>query len=397
LPFRFALRGSPVILRPLSENAPPDRAIVLVVEDDAASRNFVRAALKAEGYEVVVAASGEEAIVAFAEQVPDCILLDVRMPGMDGFATCERIRALPEGADVPVVFLTAHRDIDTFDRALRAGGDDFLTKPIRPTELAIRVQIAVKLRRTSAELREHYTLLRGHRDELLRLQLQKEQLTAYVVHDLKNPLNAINLHAQLLARNRNLPETARPSLQQIRDEVQAIMRLLHNLLDIQKSEEGRLAPRRERIELRVLAGQVFEPFELRAQSKHVKLAAEIAADCIMADADLIRRVLENLVDNALRYTPEESRVVLAARPLEAHVEISVADQGPGIAEALREKVFDRYVQLESHADSSRAGRGLGLAFCKLAVEAHGGTISLEQGDPGSVFRVRLPLMADDAA
>ena len=128
------------------------------------------------------------------------MLLDVRMPGMDGFAVCERIRALPHGPETPIVFLTALRDIDTFDQALRAGGDDFLTKPIRPTELGVRVDAALKLRRMSVEIRAHYDRIRQQRDELMRLQLQKERLTAFLVHDLKNPINAMDLHAQVLLR-----------------------------------------------------------------------------------------------------------------------------------------------------------------------------------------------------
>src|SRR5262249_34077284 len=142
--------------------------------------------------------------------------LDVRMPGMDGFVVCQRLRALPRGAETPVVFLTALRDVDTFDRALRSGGDDFLTKPVRPTELVIRVQSALKLRQLRSELREHYDLLKHQRDDLLRLQLQKERLMAFVVHDLKNPVNAMDLHAQLLVRDKSLTPEARGSAALIR-------------------------------------------------------------------------------------------------------------------------------------------------------------------------------------
>ncbi len=138
---------------------------------------------------------GEEAVALVEREGPDCIVLDVRMPGTDGFAACKRIRALPRATETPVIFLTALRDVETFDGALRAGGDDFLTKPVRPTELVIRVQSALKLRRLSAELRGHYDLLKEQRDRMVRLQLQKERLMAFVVHDLKNPLNTIDLYA----------------------------------------------------------------------------------------------------------------------------------------------------------------------------------------------------------
>jgi two-component system sensor histidine kinase/response regulator len=139
----------------------------------------------------------------------------------------------PGGAGTPVLFLTALRDVDTFDRALRAGGDDFLTKPVRPTELVVRVQSALKLRRMSEELREHYELLKRQRDDLLRLQLQKERLTAFVVHDLKNPVNSMDLHAQVLLREKGLPATARDSATQIRTEARQLTRMILNLLDRQ--------------------------------------------------------------------------------------------------------------------------------------------------------------------
>ena len=134
----------------MADNAETPRATVLVVDDNDANRSLARHTLEDEGYRVLEASAGEEALAIVEREAPDCILLDVRMPGMDGFAVCERIRALPRGAETPVVFLTALRDVETFDHALRAGGDDFLTKPVRPTELVIRVQSALKLRRLSA-------------------------------------------------------------------------------------------------------------------------------------------------------------------------------------------------------------------------------------------------------
>src|SRR3954470_21490428 len=133
------------------EQSPPK---ILVVDDNAQNRALAQATLEDEGYEVILAETGEAGVQAVQEQRPDCVLLDVRMPGMDGFAVCARIRALPEARETPVVFLTALRAVDTFDQALRAGGDDFLTKPVRPTELVLRIQAALKLRRMNAELRE---------------------------------------------------------------------------------------------------------------------------------------------------------------------------------------------------------------------------------------------------
>ena len=231
--------------------------LILVVDDNAANRDLARATLEDEGFRVITEAGGEAGLSAFIASAPDCVLLDVRMPNMDGFTACQRIRALPQGHEVPVIFLTALRDIDTFDQALRAGGDDFLTKPVRPTELVVRVQTALKLRQARVDLRGHYELLKQQRDDLLRLQLQKERLMAFVVHDLKNPVNTMDLHAQLLDRTPGLPPSARESVTQIRYEARQLSRLIMNLLDISKGEEGKLVPHKAPVDLTSLVGEVL--------------------------------------------------------------------------------------------------------------------------------------------
>ncbi|WP_437658680.1 hybrid sensor histidine kinase/response regulator [Sorangium sp. So ce1182] len=367
------------------------RSKVLVVDDNEQNRALAQATLEDDGYEVVLAVTGEEAIREFERHRPDCVLLDVRMPGMDGFAVCARIRDLPGGATAPIVFLTALRDVDTFDSALRAGGDDFLTKPVRPSELLARVQAALRVRRLGAELREHVELVKQQRDALMRLQLQKEQLTAFVVHDLKNPVSSMDLHAQYLLRDRALPEAARDSARHIRDQARSLLRLIYNLLDISKSEEGRLAPERARVDLRALVLEVFAALDLRASSRSVSLREAIDAPAVQADPDLLRRTIENLLENAIHHAPVGSAVAVSAAEDGAAVELRVADSGPGVPAEMRARVFDRFVQLGGDADDlHRAGRGLGLAFCKMAVEAHGGRIWVEDNAPGAIFCVRLP-------
>lgn len=365
---------------------------VLVIDDNAENRALAQAALDDEGYRVVLAATGEQGLAAFAADRPDCVLLDVRMPGMDGFAVCARIRELPGGVETPILFLTALRDLDTFDRALRAGGDDFLTKPVRPTELLVRVQAALKLRRMSADLREHYELVKRQRDDLMRLTLQKERLTAFVIHDLKNPVNSMDLHAQLLLRNPQLPSSARHSVERIREEARSLLRLLLNLLDISKSEEGQLCARKTAIDLDALVREAMETLEARAAASSVRMvrAVEVPGP-VHADADLLRRVLENLLDNAVRHAPEGSTVSVSASRRDGEVMLRVVDAGPGIAPALREKIFERFVQLE-HGERVvvRGSRGLGLTFCRSAIEAHRGSIKVEEANPGAVFSMRFP-------
>jgi signal transduction histidine kinase len=367
------------------------KARILVVDDNQQNRALAQATLEEEGYEVVLAAGGEDGLRAFEATPPDCVLLDVRMPGLDGFAVCTRIRALPRGGDTPIVFLTAQRDLDTFDAALRAGGDDFLTKPVQPTELVLRVQAALELRRLNASNREYHELVRRQRDDLMRLQLQKERLSAFVVHDLKNPVSNVDLHAQVLLRDKELPARAHATAAAIRDEVRSLMRLLLNLLDISKSEEGRLSPSIADTDLSALLAGVSEALDVRARAKSIAIETTVEAKSVRADADLLRRIVENLLENALRHAPEESVVRVSTAERAGEVEIRISDSGPGIPEAVRQNIFERFVQVENgERTTTRSGRGLGLAFCRLAVEAHGGRIWVEDGAPGAVFCVSLP-------
>jgi two-component system sensor histidine kinase/response regulator len=371
----------------VTQSKQPD---VLVVDDNPENRALAQATLEDEGYRIRLAQSGEEALRLFQESPPDCVLLDIRMPGMDGFAVCAQIRSLPNGHLTPIVFLTALRDVDVFDRALRAGADDFLTKPIRPTELTVRVQTALKLGRMSAELREHYEVVRKQRDDLMRLQLQKDQMSAFIVHDLKNPAGAMDLHAQLILRDAQLSPRARESALRIRDEVRHLVRLIMNLLDISKSEQGQLVPQLTSVDVDALAHEVAAAFEVKAKSSNIKLICDMQAKRVQADVEMLRRVFENLVDNALRHAPEGSTVTISSRAGDGCVELRVRDAGPGIPAALREKVFEPFIQLE-HGERTvtRAGRGLGLAFCRVTVEAHGGAIWIEDAHPGAAFCYRL--------
>jgi signal transduction histidine kinase len=362
---------------------------VLVVDDNAQNRALAQATLEDEGFSVRLAASGAEALASFAAAPAECVLLDIRMPGMDGIEVCRALRALPGGDDVPILFLTAQRDVDTFDRAREAGGDDFVTKPFRPSELIARVGAAAKFRRMAIERRELYDIVRAQRDDLMRLQLHKEQLAAFLVHDLKNPVNAIELQGQRIARDPGATERSRDAATRIRSEARTLLRMITTLLDLSKADEGVLVPARQPIALGELFGQVTDEMAPRAREARVTLSASANNATALGDTDLIRRTLENLVDNAIRYAPEESVIVLTAAVFGGEVEIRVADAGAGVPEEHRVRVFERFVQ--AGREPARASRGLGLAFCKVAVEAHGGRIWIEDGSPRAVFCIRLPL------
>jgi two-component system sensor histidine kinase/response regulator len=361
---------------------------VLVVDDNHENVALARATLDDEGIQVSTAGNGADAITAFEKTPVDVVLLDVRMPVLDGIETSKRLRALPGGAEVAIVFVTAQRDVDTFDKALAAGGDDFITKPYRPAELVVRVHTALRLRRLAAERGELYAQLKRQRDDLQRLELHKQQLVAFLVHDLKNPVNTIELHAQRILQHAAADPRSRDAATKIDDEVRSLLRMITNLLDVGKAEEGRLVPARQHVDTNALVERALADLAVRAGASGVTLVTDVRASGVHADPGLIRRVLANLIENAIRYAPEGSEVRIAAAPAEGGVELSVADTGPGVPAEQREHVFERFV---SGGDTAtRTNRGLGLAFSKLAVEAHGGRIWIDDAHPGAVFHVFLP-------
>lgn len=362
--------------------------LILIADDVAENRALARATLEDEGYRVALANDGLEAVAAVGREKPDCILMDIRMPKLDGVLAAKQIRLLAEGKDVAIIFVTAQRDVATFDRALAAGGDDFITKPYRPDELLVRVQTAMRLRRLAAERTELVAELKLQRDRLQRLELQKEQLVAYLVHDFKNPVNAIDLHTQVIARNAVAPDRVRSAAEKIKDETRTLLRLITNLLDISKGDEGSLAPARRPVDVRDLVESAIDELSIRASSAGVHLHAHVGAGVMQADPDLMRRVLANLIDNAIRHSPEGADIRVSAEQHQDGIELAVSDAGGGIPTDRRDTVFERFQS--DGAERTATNRGLGLAFCKIAVEAHGGRIWVDDAAPGAVFRIKIP-------
>jgi two-component system sensor histidine kinase/response regulator len=367
---------------------------VLVVDDNAHNRALAEAHLTAAGYAVQLADGGEQALEMFAEHAPDLVLLDVVMPRMDGFETCSQIRKLQRGADTPIVFLTALTDVSSHQRAMESGVDDFLTKPINRTELLLRVRSLLRIKRLNDDLKEGFELIRSQRDALIRVQRQREELMQHVVHDLKNPLGAIEMNARYLLDS--LPsEDLRDATRDIVEGSTSLRRMVMNLLDICRSEDGQLVPALSNVDLGTLVKSVIGEHARESKERDVELKSSVHLDdrIVQADRDLVRRVLENLIVNAIRHSPRASQIDVTASASEDDVELSVRDLGEGVPEAFREKVFDKYVRLDSDV-AALANRGLGLTFCRIAVEAHGGRVWVEPNKPnGAAFIFRLPRRA----
>ena len=374
---------------------------ILVVDDNLQNREVAEGNLIGAGYAVIQAEGGAEALALLAARRPDLVLLDVLMPGMDGYETCRRIRALPQGGDVPVLFLTALGDLETHKAALESGADDFLTKPLNRTELLIRVRSLLRIKRLSDELRANVQVIRTQRDALLAAQRQKDELTALIVHDLKNPLSSILSNVQYVQSRAALPVDERESLEDVLRASQAMVRLVMNLLDVSRSDDGALIPHVSAFALPELLGEICSEMGRRIEDKGQQLVLSLApgVGLLRGDRDLIRRIVENLIDNAYKYGPKRAtisvEVLLSTMDAGAEpaVEIRVRDEGAGIPEAYRQIVFEKYGRAGGTGmHEGRSSHGLGLVFCRRAATVHGGAIWIdEHATRGSCFCVRLPV------
>ena len=360
-------------------------AKILVVDDDALLRRSLRAMLERGHYQVETAEDGPQALALLASYSPDLILLDIQMPEMDGLEVCQRVRQMPHGDLLPIIFLTGDERPDIHSLALRAGGDDFLRKPVLSGELIVRIRSLMRLKRLQAEVQ-------GERDNLLELQKQREQLFQFIVHDLKNPLSAIQVGLELLSERDDNTTAHKVQIRRLRDTGSQMGRMIQNILDIGQAEELGLELHKTRIQLSTWLPGLLQEMESQAHSRKHNLAWACPSGLeIEADQDFLRRLLMNLVDNAMKYSPSGSHTRIEAHAMDDGVRLEVRDQGQGIPEHMRKQVFEKFIRHHKGEHEAHSGSGIGLAFCKVVAEAHEGRIWVEANDPrGSLFVLEIP-------
>jgi two-component system sensor histidine kinase/response regulator len=368
---------------------------ILIVDQDPATSHALVSVLSAAGFEAVQADGPVNALALAEAGSFDLVVLDLMLERGASVSVCEALRRQEGTRDTPVLFISAAGDSQAQRVAIEAGGDDFLGKPIYRGELLLRVRSLLQFRRMQRELAAKNQLLVEQRDALLRLQRQKEELTEIVVHDLKNPLAAIASNAEFLGMARVMNDDVREGARAIVRAAENMQRMVLDILDVARAEDVGLTLHREPVELVGLLRRAAALMAHRAEERRVRVGVETACPELWAriDADLMRRVIENLLDNAIRYTPSAGRVVLLAQDLGALALLGVADGGPGIPAEERERIFDKYARLERSVDRAqqRFGRGIGLSFVKMVVTAHGGEIAVRDNLPhGARFEIVVP-------
>jgi two-component system, sensor histidine kinase and response regulator len=359
---------------------------LLVVDDIAANRELLLEILALEGYSAVTASSGAEALRLVAKEDPELMLLDVNMPGMDGLEVCRRLRANPETRSLPIILVTALAEREQRLAGVEAGANDYLTKPIDRTELLLRVRNALGLRALHREVARQYA-------ELQKLERMRDSLVHMLVHDLRSPLTGITGYlelSQMRVAELHEPELER-DLSEARQSVAELTEMVSDVLDVSRFEAGAMPLKLVPLDLRTVAA---EAIAMIGSPRHVTITYEPASHAIdlVADSTVLRRVIANLVGNAVKFSPRGSVVRVTASPngSPGSGEVRVADQGQGIPAEYHERIFEKFGQVEGNGAGVRSS-GLGLAYCKLAVEAHKGRIGVEsQPGAGSTFWFVLP-------
>ncbi len=356
-------------------------ARILIVDDEPLNRELLRAFFEGSGHELDDAATGEKGLDLARAHTPDLVLLDVMMPEMDGYETTRRLKAMFTQTVVPVVLCTALNDRASRFAGLAAGADEFLTKPIDRDELLVRARNLLALRAREVELAEHNA-------ELIDLRRFQDDMLAMLVHDLKSPLAVILASLEYVLGQPSTVGEVREALDDCQQAGARITRLVGNILETAHAESGQMVVRKGPLPLAPLLETLLTPRLVQIEARARTLEVDVDGLVAHADRDLIARVVENLLDNAIRYTPSGGRIKVWAQAQGDQIELRVGNTGPSIPESSRGLVFEKYTQVW---DANRGSVGLGLYFCRLAVEAHGGRIWIEESpELSTVFAMSLP-------
>jgi len=372
---------------------------ILIVDDDEKNITLLKAYLQAEKYKIFQALNGEEALKMVNDFNPDLILLDVMMPGIDGFEVCTRLKTEEKTKMIPVVMVTALKERADRIKALEAGADDFLSKPVDRTALLARVKSLLRVKSYHDELLKSYKEIALKNERLKELERIKEGLTHMIIHDLNNPLSAIYGNLEMIkVENQNLSETELDTIDKCLAYSLGLRQMIQGLLDIHRMEEGKLQPVKELTNVTEMLADLMEQFIARAEMDQISLTFSNSGEVpsVRIDPNLIKRVIANLLSNAIRHTPEGGEIEVTTGFLaeKNSIAFSVKDNGNGLAPEYHQRIFDKFEQVELKDSGVKVGTGgLGLAFCKMAVEAHGGEIWVEsEGEgKGSIFYFIIPV------
>lgn len=357
-------------------------AKILCVDDLPDNLKLLQADLEDEGYEVVTAADGSEALAVLEKMKVSAVILDWMMPGLSGIETLKRIRQKTSGAELPVIMATALNEVENVVEALAAGANDYVSKPIEMEILLARLGAHLRVQELTAE-----------RDALARL---KDDFLAIVSHDLKNPIGAILGFTKLLPQIAGdaLNEQALDMIARIQRNGETMLRMVQDYLDLEALQGGSIMIKLEILDLQKIAEQAIAAHKPTAEKKQIGLelvSSEVLL--VQADSDRLRQVVDNLVTNAIKFSDAGTKVTVQVAASNGEVELSVRDQGPGLSDSDRARLFSKFGRLSAHPTAGEKSSGVGLYAARLLIENMSGKISARNNpDRGATFWFRLPVV-----
>jgi two-component system sensor histidine kinase/response regulator len=370
--------------------------VILVADDIPANVELLLDQLHSLGYDTITAIDGPSAVAAAFEQNPDLCILDVSMPAGDlgvddrstGFEVCRRIKRDPRTSRIPVIFVTALNDTSDRVRGIEAGGDDFLTKPHNRLVLGARVRSLLKLKAATDALEDSLRKLRE-------LEKVRDDLMKMIVHDLKTPLTSVLATLEMLADG-DFGAVTTPQKAAIGDaetKSEDLLALIDDILEVARIEEANISLALAPIAPGALLAELVHEWGHRFQQEGTTASVSVADDApvFSGDKGLIKRVFSNLIQNAVTHSSHAVHLELSARRARQGVLFTVTDNGPGIPPEYHDLIFRKFGQVEMPRSPRTRSSGLGLTFCKLVVERHGGRIWVKSAEgKGSSFYIELP-------
>ena len=372
---------------------------ILVVDDAPENLDIIGELLK--GYKQKVATNGEKALkIAFSDNPPNLILLDVMMPEMDGFEVCRRLKSNPRTKNIPVIFITAKNQPEDIVKGFEIGGVDYVTKPFNPAELIARVTTHIELKKSRDIVLRQNEELKQKNDELEKLIDRMNEFLGMAAHDLRNPLTAILLCSEMIQsqlENSHFNQTkGMESIEKIFNLAERMNRIISDLLSISTIESGKIRLELQSENMNSILDENFDFFKQVANEKKIQFVLKkdqnIPEIMIMVDKFRITQVIENLLSNAIKYTSPGGIVTLSSKVSDSKMIIDIEDNGLGLDEQDLQLVFQSFQKLSAKPTGGELSTGLGLAIVKKIIDLHNGEIWVKsEKGKGSTFSFALPL------
>lgn len=376
---------------------------VLVVDDNETNRDLLAHMLRRQKFQIEMASDGVSALEQARASEFDLILLDIMMPLMDGYEVLTRLKSDAATRHVPVIMISAVGEVDSVVRCIELGADDYLPKPFNPTLLKARIGACLEKKRGRDREMRLFAQLQENFGRLQSLEKMRDDLTHMIVHDLRTPLSSLLAGLQTMPMVQPLHGAQQECFEIAMRGGHTLLGMINDLLDISKMEAGQMELSLSAFPIPALLDDACEQVAASARLNHLVLRQEVEPDLpfLRGDEDKLRRTLVNLIGNAIKFTPHGGTVTVGARALvnegasadQNGTLFWVRDTGEGIPAEDFARIFDKFAQVEERRAGRSMSTGLGLALCKMVVEAHGGQIRVESEiGQGSTFSFIVPTL-----